>query len=140
MGTSEVFDQAAQRRVEWLTLGLGAAAALVMAAAWGWRQAVGVAAGAALSWLNYRWLKQGVKSLVQDSLARADAPQVRPPRRLYVKLLARVALLLAVVYVILIGSSALAGAVLAGLFCLVAAVLLELVYELARGLERKGAS
>lgn len=135
MGTSDAFDQAAQRRVEWLTLGLGAAAALVMAAGWGWRQAVGVAAGAALSWLNYRWLKQGVKSLVQASLAHADAP----PLRVYVKFLARVALLLGVLYVILTRSSALAGAVLAGLFCLVAAVLLELVYELARGRERKNA-
>lgn len=139
MGTSDAFDQAAQRRVEWLTLGLGAAAALVMAAGWGWREAVGVAAGAALSWLNYRWLKQGVKSLVQASLAQADAPPLRPPRRVYVKFLTRVALLLGVLYVILTRSSALAGAVLAGLFCLVAAVLLELVYELARGRERKNA-
>ena len=139
MGTTDAFDQAAQRRVEWLTLGLGAAAALVMAAGWGWREAVGVAAGAVLSWLNYRWLKRGVKSLAQVSLAQADAPQVRVPRRVYVRFFARVALLLGVVYVILTRSSVLAGAVLAGLFCLVAAVLIELVYELARGLERKNA-
>ncbi len=139
MGTTDAFDQAAQRRIEWLTLGLGAAAALVVAAGWGWREAVGVAAGAVLSWLNYRWLKQGVKSLVQVSLAQADAPKVRVPRRVYLKSFARVALLLGVVYVILARSSALAAAVLAGLFCLVAAVLIELVYELVRGWERKNA-
>ena len=132
MTGSDAFYRAAERRIEWLTLGLGAAAAVVVAVRWGWRAALGLAVGAALAWLNYRWLKQGVGALVQLSVAQADAPKVRIPRRVYLKSFGRIALLIAVVYAILSRSLLPGAAVLAGLFSLVAAVLVELLYQLFR--------
>ena len=133
MAASERFYRAAESRIEWLTAGVGTAAALVAAVWWGSRAAAGVVLGAALAWVNFRWLKQGVAALAQLFTARSGAQSVRIPKRIYAKFLGRFALLLAVVYVILSGTLFPAAAVLAGLFALVAAVLVELLYELLRG-------
>lgn len=139
MASSDTFYEAGERRVEYLTLGLGAGGTVFAAVRWGWRAAAGLALGAALSWLNYRWLKQGVRALARLATAQADAPQVRIPKRIYVKFFGRVALLLVVVYVILSGSLLPGATVLAGLFAAVAAVMIELIYRLVRG-ERGPAS
>jgi len=133
MANSDTSLQAGGRRIEYLTLGLGAAATLVVAVRWGWRAAAGLALGVVLSWVNYRWLKQGVAALAQLSTAQADAPRVHIPKRVYVKFFGRFALLLIAVYVILSGSLVPGATVLAGLFAVVAAVLIELIYQLARG-------
>ncbi len=133
MTSSDISLQAGGRRIEYLTLGLGAAATLVVAVGWGWRAAAGLALGAALSWVNYRWLKQGVAAIAQLSTAQADAPKVRIPKRVYVKFFGRFALLLVAVYAILSGSLLPGATVLAGLFAVVAAVLIELIYRLVRG-------
>jgi hypothetical protein len=133
MASNDASLQVGGRRVEYLTLGLGATASLVVAIRWGWRAAAGLALGALLSWVNYRWLKQGVAALVQLSVTQADAPKVRIPKRVYLKFFGRFALLLAAVYVILSGSLVPGATVLAGLFAVVAAVLVELIYQLARG-------
>ncbi len=130
MASSDTSLQAGGRRIEYLTLGLGAGATLVVAVGWGWRAAAGLALGAALSWVNYRWLKQGVAAIARLSTAQADAPQVRIPKRVYVKFFGRFALLLIAVYVILSGSLLPGATVLAGLFAVVAAVLVELIYQL----------
>ena len=133
MTSSDTFYQDGERRVEYLTLGLGAAGTVLVAVRWGWRAAAGLALGAALSWLNYRWLRQGVGALARVAAAQADAPRVRVPKRIYVKFFGRVALLLVVVYVILSGSLLPGATVLAGLFAAVAAVMIELIYRLVRG-------
>ena len=133
MASSDTFSEAGERRVEYLTLGLGAAGTVLVAVRWGWRAAGGLALGAALSWLNYRWLKQGVGALARVAAAQADAPQVRIPKRIYLKFFGRVALLLVVAYIILVGSSLPGATVLAGLFAAVGAVMIELVYRLVRG-------
>ncbi len=133
MAASEGFYQAAETRIERLTVGLGTAAALFAAIWWGSRAAAGVVLGAALAWVNFRWLKQGLAALAQLFTAKAGAQSVQVPRGIYVKFLGRFALLLAVVYVILSGTLFPAAAVLTGLFALVAAVLVELLYELLRG-------
>ena len=39
------------------------AGALCAGSVWGARAGMGVAAGAALSWMNYRWMRQGVDTL-----------------------------------------------------------------------------
>ena len=56
----EAYYAAAERRIEYMTLGLGAAGAICAAVMWTPRAALGVAAGAVLAWLNFRWMKQGV--------------------------------------------------------------------------------
>ena len=122
----------AEHRIEWVTLALGLAASAYSFARWGWRPGTGVALGAALAWLNYRWLKQGVGALVKLSTAQAGEEHPRVPRTVYVKFFGRYALLLAVVYVILSRSLLPVVAVLGGLFAVVAAVMIELMWELVR--------
>lgn len=122
-----------ERRIEWLTLALGFAAAVFAAVRWEWRAGAGVALGSLLAWINFRWLKQGVVALVEVSTAQAGSEHARVPFGVYLKFFGRFALLLLVVYVILSRSIFPALAVLAGLFSVVGAVLLEMIVQLLRG-------
>ncbi|MCL4522734.1 MAG: hypothetical protein M1453_02235 [Acidobacteria bacterium] len=122
------------KRVEYLTLGLGLAACPIVVARWGWFAAAGFLTGVLVSWINFRWLKQGVRVLAQSATAQAGEENIRVPKRARVRLVARFALLLAVLCAILFGSWLPGGAVLAGLFAAVAAVLVEMVYRLCRAL------
>lgn len=124
---------AAEHRIEWMTFAFGLAGALFVLLRWGWRPGAGVALGAALAWLNFRWLKQGVTALVKLSTAQAGSEHARVPPSVYVKFFGRFALLLVVVYVILSRSLLPVAAVLGGLFAVVAAVMIELMWELVRG-------
>lgn len=134
MTEDEGFYRAAERRIEAFTLGLGVVAALVAAWRWSRWHAAGILAGTALGWINFRWLKQGLDVLARLSEAQAEAAKVRVPRSVYVKFAGRYALIIAVVYVIFARSLMPAESVLAGLFALVAAVVLEILYQLVRGL------
>ena len=60
MADSDSIYVAAEHRIEWMTLAFGLAGAMFVLVRWGWRPGAGVALGAALAWLNFRWLKQGV--------------------------------------------------------------------------------
>ena len=133
MAQPDSFYGAAEKRIEWLTLGLGAVAAVFAAIRWEWRAGAGVALGALLTWVNFRWLKQGVGALVAVSTAQAGSEHARVPLSVYLKFFGRFALLLGVVYVILSRSILPAAAVLGGLFSLVGAVMLEVIFELLRG-------
>jgi len=124
---------AAEQRIEWMTVALGLAGAAFVFLRWGWRPGAGVALGAALAWLNFRWLKQGVTALVKLSTAQANSEHARVPLVVYAKFFGRFALLLLVVYVILSRSWLPVAAVLGGLFAVVAAVMIELMWELVRG-------
>ena len=87
--------------------------------------AIGFLLGAGASYLNFRWLKRLVDSL------GATAVSGRPPRaRVAVFLGLRYLLLGAGAYVILKSSAVSLPAALAGLFVSVAAVVLEIVFEL----------
>ncbi len=133
MAESDSIYIAAEHRIEWMTFAFGLAGALVVLLRWGWRPGAGVALGAALAWLNFRWLKQGVTALVRLSTAQAGSEHARVPMGVYVKFFGRFALLLVVVYVILSHSLLPVSAVLGGLFAVVAAVMIELMWELLRG-------
>lgn len=132
-------------RVEPLTLILGAAAAVYEFAIAGWQSALAIAIGSVISWLNYRWLRAGVLALT-PAPAPAPAPaaptvagdgapmkSAPPSAKGILKFLARLALLLAALYVILSRSLLPASPLLAGLFAAVAAVILQMVYLLATG-------
>ena len=60
-----------ERRISAMTLLIGLAAALLVAVLrdrlWG----VGLAIGAALAWLNFRWLRRGLDALVTASTAQS---------------------------------------------------------------------
>jgi hypothetical protein len=120
MDSDERFFERALRRISRsiLVLALAGTAALFL---WGgWRWGTGFAAGAAASWLNFRWLKQLV-----DALGGR-----RPRARLVFFLAARYLLLGAGAYAILRYSEISLSAALAGLFVPVAAVLFEILFEL----------
>lgn len=136
---SDAGYRAAERRIEWLTLGIGAVAALYSGWRWSWAHAVGILAGTALAWINYRWLKQGLDALARLSTAQEGAEKVRVPKRVYAKFIGRYALIIVVVCAIFFGSLLPAISVLGGLFTLVAAALLGILYELVRGVARPGA-
>ena len=120
------------KRVEYLTLGVGALASPFVVWRWGWLAAAAFLVGVLISWINFRWLKQGVNALASAAMAQAGDENSRIPKRAYVRLIARYALLLAVLCVILFGSWLPGGAVLAGLFAVVAAVIVEILYRLFR--------
>jgi hypothetical protein len=111
-------------RIMWMTLALGGIGTVAALIAWGWSGGGGFLAGAAASYLNFRWLKRLV-----DALGRASEGE--PPRaRVAVFLGLRYALLAAGAYAILKSSILSLPAALAGLFVSVAAVILEILFEL----------
>lgn len=127
------FYAAAERRIEYFTAGIGAATAIAVAIHWGVKSGLGVATGSALSWINYRWMKQGVSTLAKLSALQTGAEKARVPASVYFKFVGRYALLIVAAYVILRGFSLPAASVLAGFFAVVAAVIVELIGQLFRG-------
>ncbi len=132
MAGDEEFYSAAERRIEWLIGGIGAAASAGTWFLWGGRAAVGVAAGAILSWVNYRWMKQGVDTLARLSAAQAGRQGAQVPPSVYLKFLGRYALLIVAAYAILRAFRPPVASLLAGFFSVVAAVLVEMVGQLFR--------
>jgi hypothetical protein len=99
-----------------------AAAGLIVASAWrGWTYGAGFALGALASWLNFRWLKQIVDAL-------GDARPTK--KRVAVLAGLRYALLGGGSYVILRYSPVNLMAAMVGLFVSVAAVIVEICFEL----------
>ena len=135
MAPSEAFYKAVERRIEWLTLAVGAAGAMLAGWKWGWRGGVGLAFGAVLSWLNFRWLERGIGALFLAATASPNSEPPRVSRWIYVRFFARMALLVFAVYVILKGAWFPGRAVLAGLFSLIAAIIIEVTFEVATGFQ-----
>jgi hypothetical protein len=98
------------------------AGGLILATVWrGWTWGAGFAVGTAVSWLNFRWMKQLVDALGES----------RPTRKRVAVLAGlRYALLGGGAYVILYYSPVSMTATLAGLFVSVAAVIVEICFEL----------
>jgi small-conductance mechanosensitive channel len=128
-------------RVEYWTLGFGLLVATFAAGRWGWVQAAGVCFGTVISWVNFRWLKQGVGVLAALSEAQAGQEKVQIPKSVYFKSLGRFVLLIIVLYAILSRPGWPAAAVLCGLFAAVAGALAEMIYYLVEHLpDRAGRS
>jgi hypothetical protein len=141
---NEAFGSATLRRIEWLTLALGAAGCVAAGWRWGWRGAVGLAVGALLSWIDFRWLKGSVlafgRAATASVAAGGNARAGRVPKSAYLKFFGRFALLLVAVYVILTRSALPAVPLLAGLFASAAAVVVALLWGLAVGGTGQGAA
>jgi len=132
MAGDEEFYRAAERRIEWLIAVVGAVATAGTWHIWGSRAAAGLAAGAILSWVNYRWMKQGVDTLARLSTAQAGTQRAQVPASVYLKFLGRYALLIVAAYAILRAFRPPVASLLAGFFSVVAAVLVEMVGQLFR--------
>ncbi len=122
MKTDEVYFDRAIGRIQalmlWLSAG-GTAAALPL---YSWRHSLGFLAGALASLANFHWLHQLAAAL--------GGGQRRLRRRVLVFLVLRYVLVGAVGYVIVKIFGLNLAAALAGLFVAVAAVILEIIYEL----------
>lgn len=118
------FYDRALRRIYRFMLVIGAASALF---AWlwkGWTAGAGFAVGAAASYLNFRWLHQTVEAVAPGGK--------RPSRRLGIILCLRYLILGTGSYVIVKVFRLNLLPVLIGLFVPVAALILEIVYELTQ--------
>ncbi len=110
------------RHVPRITLGVGIAASLMVYFLRGPTPALGLLIGAAISALNYAWFR---------SLAEALGDSGTPPARgSTMFLVGRYVVAAAAIYVIVAFTSITLGAVLVGLLANVAAILLEVLYEL----------
>lgn len=132
MAADDTFYAAAERRIEYLTFGMGAAGTAITWFALGGKAAAGFACGAILSWINYRWMKQGVGTLARLSVAQAGSQKAQVPASVYFKFMGRYALLIVAAYAILRGFKPPAASLLAGFFTVIAAVLVEMVGQLFR--------
>lgn len=118
----DFFGRATQRINLWMTIlaAAGAASAFVWR---GWEWAAGFALGAAASWLNFCWIRKLVEAL-------GGAAGGRPRKRLAIVLGLRYLLLAGAAYAILNYSSLSLTAALVGVFVSVAAVIVEILFEL----------
>jgi len=130
MAKDKEFYAAAERRIEYLTIGFGAAGAIAARIYWGGRMGVGVAGGAAIAWINYRWLRQGVGTLARLAVAQAGEQKVNVPGATYLKTLGRYVLLILFAYVILHYLKLDIVAMLAGFASNVVAIFVELTGQL----------
>jgi hypothetical protein len=120
MDPDQQFLERAVGRI-WKTMWAISLGGIIAAFAWrGLAWGAGFALGSVVSWLNFRWLKQLVYTLGSD--------RARP--RTAVKLGLRYVLLGGGAYVILKYSLVNQLAALAGLFVSVAAVIVEILFEL----------
>lgn len=119
-----------ERRIAWLTLAFGGAAALAVALRHRRMWAAGLAIGAVLAWLNFRWLRRGLDALVQASLAQSSSEKARVPLSSYFLALLRYALIALAVYVIFEVLHVPLASMILGLCALGAAALAASVYEI----------
>jgi ATP synthase I chain len=119
-----------ERRISWLTLLIGLVAALFVAVLrdrlWG----AGLAIGAALAWLNFRWLSRGLDALVLASTAQAGKEEPVVPLLTYFAMLFRYGLIALAVYVIFVYLRVPLVSMVVGLCALGAATIAASVYEI----------
>jgi hypothetical protein len=114
----------------WLTIVLGAAAAMASAAL-GYRAwAAGLVVGTVLGWLNLRWLGWGLDALVAASTAQHGSEKPAVPWWSYLLALARYALIGLTVYVIFKTRSVPLASMIVGLCALAAAAIAASVWEI----------
>jgi small-conductance mechanosensitive channel len=138
--------------ISYLTVILGAVAGMVVGLRYQWRWGLGIMIGAALAWLNFRWLRQGLDVLTKTIAAQAKVEDARLGRRplqsqknadiperkgtvpvaAYFKALFRYALIALIVYVIFKYLNVPVLSMVLGLCALGAATLAVSVHEILR--------
>lgn len=127
MDPDQALYDVALRRITRASAALAGGGCLVLLLWKGWRWAVAYLFGAAASYLNFRWLKRLVEAL-GGGMART-----RPSPRFAILMGLRYLILAAGAYVIVTFTSLSLAAALTGLFVPVAAVILEIIFELVYG-------
>jgi hypothetical protein len=124
-----------ESRIAWLTLVLGGAAAIIVAILRHWPWAEGLAIGAVLAWLNFRWLKRGMDALVEAATAQKGSAKPRIPVGTWFRLMFRYGLIAFCVYVIFKYLKVPLASMVVGLCALGAATIAASVYEILRPTE-----
>jgi len=119
-----------EQRIAWLTLLFGLAAAAILATLRQWPWAIGLAIGTALAWLNFRWLRRGLDSLVAASTAQAGREKPAVPLLTYFAILFRYGLLALAAYVIYNYLHVPLGSMIVGMSALAAAAIAASVFEI----------
>lgn len=126
---SETFSTRANRRMGWMTLAIGFAAAGATAVAGHGRWGAGLAAGTILAWFNHRWLVRIVDTLAMLSAAQTERTRPQVPLSTYVLMAGRYFLLVVAAYAIVTIWAVPVSSILTGLLALGAAVITESLYE-----------
>ena len=134
---AQLLGEETERRIAWLTLGIGFLAALIVGVVYRRDWAVGIAAGAALAWLNFRWLAQGLDALVVDSTVQNSSQKPQVPIVTYFLAAFRYALIALCVYGIFKFLSIPLVSLLLGLCSLGAATIAASIYEIAKPLKTR---
>ncbi len=124
-----------ERRIAWLTLTLGGAAAGIVAILRYWSWAEGLAIGTVLAWLNFRWLRRGLDALVAVATAQEGFAKPRIPFGTWFRLMFRYGLIAICVYVIFEVLKVPLASMVVGLCALGAATITASVYEILRPVE-----
>jgi hypothetical protein len=119
-----------ERRISWLTLLIGMAAGLSVALLSNRLWGAGLGIGAALAWLNFRWLRRGLDALVVASTAQAGEEKPAVPLLSYFGIVFRYGLIALAVYVIFIYLRVPLVSMVVGLCALGAAAIAASVYEI----------
>lgn len=138
MAASSDFYTAAERRIEYFAVALGAAGTVAAVIFWGLRPAAGVAVGAVFSCINYRWMRLGVAVMARLAKGQDGTKKVRVPAGTYLKIMGRYVLLILGAYVILHFLNLPVVSLLAGFSAVLAAVFAELVGQIFRSPEIPG--
>jgi|SRR6266700_1872239 len=119
-----------ERRIARLTLlfGFGSAAIAAVLHRKSWPE--GLAVGAALAWLNFRWLRRGLDALVVASKAQEGREKPRVPLATYSGAMLRYGLLALCVYVIFKYLDVPLGSMIVGLCALAVAAIAASLYEI----------
>jgi hypothetical protein len=120
------------RLIAALTLVIGFVVAVTVGFLHEWIWAGGITIGAALAWLNFRWLKQGVSALAAASVAQATQQSARVPFGSYFFAMFRYALIALSMYVIFKYLKVPILSMIVGLFALGAATVVACLYEIMR--------
>jgi hypothetical protein len=132
---SELFYSDALDRIRWFMIGAAVVFTLATLLSYGWRQALGMALGCTIAYVNFHWLKRVVNAMA-DRITNEGRRQ--SGWGIVLRFLLRYVLMGLAAYAILSVSPASLYGLLTGLFLPVAAIACEAGYELyvtvARGL------
>ena len=119
-----------ERRISWLTLIFGFAAAAIAALLRHNLWSAGLAIGTILGWLNFRWLKRALDALVVLATAQEGQEKPKVPVITYLAALFRYGLLGLTVYVIFVFLHVPLGSMILGFCALAAAAIVASVWEI----------
>lgn len=125
-------DEGLERRLWKISLGLGFPVCLAALILGGLDSGLGFLAGAVLSWINFRWLKQGIDHLLDGARSAQLAPK-RAMRAAIFKYFLRYGLIGLLLYVTFRFDILEVFGLFSGLLLVVAAVLVECVLQVIRG-------